>query len=71
MDIQIPSSLERLIYDLENDSASFYTNLKKDNIGEKIDKRARKFLNQSNLDLISNIGKNAKSASRELAKLSY
>jgi len=31
MDIQIPSSLERLIYDLENDSASFYTNLKKDN----------------------------------------
>ncbi len=30
MDIQIPSSLERLIYDLENDSASFYTNLKKD-----------------------------------------
>ena len=32
MDIQIPSSLERLIYDLENDSASFYTNLKKDNL---------------------------------------
>ena len=31
MDIQIPSSLERLIYDLENDSASFYTTLKKDN----------------------------------------
>ena len=31
MDIQIPSSLERLIYDLEKDSASFYTNLKKDN----------------------------------------
>ena len=31
MDIQIPSSLERLIYDLESDSASFYTNLKKDN----------------------------------------
>ena len=31
MDIQIPSSLERLIYDLENNSASFYTNLKKDN----------------------------------------
>ena len=31
MDIQIPSSLERLIYDLENDSASFYINLKKDN----------------------------------------
>ena len=31
MDIQIPSSLERLIHDLENDSASFYTNLKKDN----------------------------------------
>jgi len=31
MDIQIPSSLERLIYDLENDSASFYTKLKKDN----------------------------------------
>ncbi len=32
------------------------TNLKKDNIGEKIDKRARKFLNQSNLDYAHGTG---------------
>ena len=31
MDIQIPSSLERLIYDLENDSALFYENFTKYN----------------------------------------
>ena len=31
MDIQIPSSLERLIYDLETGSASFYENLTNDN----------------------------------------
>ena len=32
------------------------TNLKKDNIGKKIDKRARKFLNQSNLDYAHGTG---------------
>ena len=28
MDIQIPSSLERLIYDFESDASSFYQDLK-------------------------------------------
>ena len=32
------------------------TNLKKDNIGSKIDKRARKFLKQSNLDYAHGTG---------------
>ena len=31
MDIQIPSSLERLIFDLDNNSSNFYESLKENN----------------------------------------
>ena len=41
---------------LKGHIAVFYTNLKKDNIGKKIDLRARKFLKKSNLDYAHGTG---------------
>ena len=53
MDIQIPSSLERLIYDLETGSASFYENLTNDNksiLSEKALEKLQKVFSSKTYD---------------------